>query len=163
MELVVFFPVKPHLKKFLEKRFGPFTYYSNKHILAPYIRSALSTAVKTRQNAPFKTDHSYPVFLSQYYTSKFGVIYQKEKNHQFNHEIEILFRDYVYQFMNLNKEIYGIKYRTSLKDVLKTFEIHEEDLKLDSILRDFNRKHQDPQISDLETTNNKKILSMLLQ
>lgn len=141
MKSSISFPVKPHIKKFLQFHFSDKFVYSNASILAPIIRSAVSSNHKTRGWPEFKTDCFYDVELSAYYISVFGVVYNNNQMFSFNNEVECLFREQIYSFMLMNKNIYDIKYRETLRDVLKTYNITEDDIKFESLLRDFTRKN----------------------
>lgn len=141
MRSIVSFPVKPHIKKYLNFRFGDKFVYNHSSVLAPIVRVVVSEASKTKTASSFSSPHTYDVELSAFYLSKFGVVYSKDKLYQFNSNVDILFRSELYQFMMANKMVYNIKYRESLRDIFKIMNITEEDIKMESILRDFVRKH----------------------
>ena len=140
MNCIIEFPVKNHIKKYLVFKYGQLYKYSSTSSLAILIRDTLSKESYYNLNK-FKNTESYQIELNQPYISRYGVFFDENKLYQFNREVEHLFREELYQFMNFNKNIYKLKYRTSLRDFLKTMEITEEDIKIETLLRDFDRKH----------------------
>lgn len=140
MNSVVNIPVKNYIYKYLKKTYGNAFTYTETSTLAPVVRSVLSKST-TRDLKPFKYTTTYPIELTPRYISLFGVHYQERNLYQFNDYVDKLFRENLYTMMRLNKEFHGIKYRDTLRQVLKVLDISEEELKLDTLLRDFTRKH----------------------
>lgn len=138
MHSIIFFPVRGYIKKFLNHRFGKSHTYCNGSILAPIIRSVISSPSKSPPS-DFESPHFYEVKLPESYLSTFNVQYSSEKIYEFNNDVNSLFREELFQFMIMNKDIYNIKYRTSLRDFLIRCEITETEMKLETLLRAFQR------------------------
>lgn len=143
MRSSIYFPVKPHIKKYLENRIGKKFIYSNTSIISHCVRIAISEKPLRVIDNPFPYDYEYEVEISPFYISKFNVSYNSKSIYIFNGQVELIFRDELYRFMDLNKTVYNIPYRQTLRDLFKKFNITEEDIKLESVLRDFTRKHED--------------------
>tara|TARA_R110002167_G_scaffold364968_1_gene588343 strand:+ start:1514 stop:1960 length:447 start_codon:yes stop_codon:yes gene_type:complete len=141
MKSVVFFPVKPHVFKFLKFKYGDSVTYSSGLSLSPVIRTAISDA-EICSVSPFSTNLHYPVELSSFYLNKFDVVYSKKKAYQFNADVDTMFREELYQFMNMNHDIYGVQYNTSFRDFLKRLEITEDDIKHETLLKQFRRHYR---------------------
>ena len=135
------FPVKPHLEKYLVKKYGKVLEFSSNCTLSPIIKTALSKEVKS-SSLKLKTENSYTVKLSNFYISKFGVFLNPDDINLFNNEVERLFREEMYGAMVFSKKIYNNKYRDTMREFLKVYDITEKDIKFETLIRDFERKAQ---------------------
>lgn len=154
MHSTIQFPVKPYIKKFLKHKYGPQFIFTNSSVLAPILTSILDKYSEAKINT-FKTDEHYEVLLTEYYIKKHGVFYNEKDLYMFNLRIDHLFREETFAYMKMNKDYHNIKYRTSLRNILDVIGITEDDIKFESLLRDFTRKY----IENDTTNSNKKILS----
>lgn len=150
MKCSLHFPVQPHVLKYLRFRYGPNFVYTNNSSIAPIIRAVLSDPVNSKASK-FISDHHYEIILGSYYHNRFKVIYSKEKIFQFNADVDWLFREELYQFMILNRNIYDIKYRTSMRDFLKKLGITEDDIKQETLLKQFGRNYSKKDVSTPQT------------
>lgn len=137
----IHFPVKPYLHKFLTHKFGPHFIYTKASILSPVIKSVLTESVSS-ELLGFKEEMYYEVIIPSNYFNKNSISFSSEKAFQFNKDVDHLFREELYQFMVLNHEIYGIKFRTSFRDYLSKFDITENDVKYETLLKQFQRNHR---------------------
>lgn len=133
------FPVQPHIFKYLTFKYGPFCIYASNLSLAPILRAAISEHTKSNVKS-FPTNHYYDVQLTEHYLNKFDVVYSRHKIYQFNADADTKFREELYQFMIMNNDIYGMKYKTSFRDFLEVMGITENDIKFETLLKDFQRK-----------------------
>lgn len=154
MRSTIQFPVKPYIKKFLVYKYGPQFTFTKTSVLAPILTSILDKNSEANINA-FHTEECYEVELTEFYIKKYGVFFNERDLYLFNSRIDHLFREEAFGFMIINKQYNNIKYRRSLRDILDAIGITEEDLKFDSLLRDFTRKH----IENDTTKSNKKNVS----
>lgn len=141
MNTVISFPVKSYIYKYLACRYGMNFTYTKISALAPIIRNTLSKNFN-RELKSFTTSNFYKIELTPFYINKYGVFFDSKTLYQFNRDVDLMFREELFQFMNFNKEFYNISYRTSLRDYFKKFKIYENDLKIETILRDFTRKNE---------------------
>lgn len=135
----IYFPVKPHVFKYLVYRFGESFTYANNSTLAPIIKSTICTTTKSNTKI-FISDFKYQVNLTEYYFNKFNVVFSRAKLYDFNLDVDRLFREELFQFMILSKNIYNHSYKSTLKDFLEKLNITENDIKLETLLKDFTRK-----------------------
>ncbi|WP_421811736.1 hypothetical protein [Flagellimonas sp.] len=137
----IHFPVKPYLHKFLTHKFGPCFVYSKTSILSPVIKSVLTESVSSELTG-FQEEMYYEVIIPSHYFNKNSISFSADKAFQFNKDVDHLFREELYQFMVLNHEIYDIKFRTSFRDYLDKFDITENDVKYETLLKQFQRNHR---------------------
>lgn len=133
------FPVQIHVLKYLTFKYGTCFLYSPASSLAPILRSTISGNGQSSVKS-FPSFHYYDVVLTEKYINKSDVIYSKNKIYQFNSDVDNKFREDLYQFMIVNNEIYNIKYKTSFRDFLNRLGITENDIKFETLLKDFQRK-----------------------
>lgn len=139
MKTTVSLPVQPHVLKYLSFKYGPSCTYSNNLSIAPLVRATISEPTKSNIKS-FPVLHYYDIVLTEHYLNKFDVVYSRHKIFQFNADADSRFREELYQFMILNNDIYGIKYKTSFRDFLNALGITENDIKFETLLKDFQRK-----------------------
>jgi len=137
----IHFPVKPYLHKYLTHKFGPNFTYSKTSILSPVIKAVLTENVSSDLMG-FEDSELYEVVIPQHYFNKNSISFSVNKTYQFNNDVDHIFREELFQFMVLNNEIYGIKFRTSFRDYLKKFDITENDVKYETLLKHFQRNHR---------------------
>ena len=145
------FPVQSHVLKYLQFKYGSFCIYASNLSLAPILRAAISEHTKSNVKS-FPTQHYYDVQLTEHYLNKFDVVYSRHKIYQFNADADTKFREELYHFMIMNHDIYSIKYKTSFRDFLKRIGITENDIKFETLLKDFQRKRDKKVGEKLGTT-----------
>lgn len=155
MNSVIYFPVKSYILKYLQFRYGPQFLYTQSSSLAPIIRSVLSKETVNFYK-PFSNKLGYPVELTDLYVSRYGVFFNQKKLYQFNNDVDNLFREELFQFMNLNKDIYNIKYRVTLRDFLNRMDITEDDIKIGTLLKSFTRNQEDSNKNTKDNLTEKK-------
>ncbi|SDT15280.1 hypothetical protein SAMN05192545_2886 [Maribacter dokdonensis] len=133
------FPVQPHILKYLIYKYGECCVYASNLSLAPILRAAISEQTKSNIKS-FATQCFYDVQLTEHYLNKFDVVYSRHKIYQFNADADTKFREELYTFMIMNHDVYGIKYKTSFRDFLAVMDITENDIKFETLLKDFQRK-----------------------
>lgn len=152
------FPVKSYIKKYLVYKFGNNHNYSTQSVLGPIVKSILSKNY-TRKIGKINTQHYYPINISNAYLSHFGAYVDEKNINYFNNEVDVIFRSELYHFMAFNKEFFNIKYRDTLRTVLQSMVITEKDIKLETILKDFDRKKNEINALNIRTKAKKKYLS----
>lgn len=144
MKITIHLPVTPYIKKFLTVRLGKEYHLSLDDWFGGMIINMLEN--KTNKNYSIseskkdkKTEHfSFTASLSL--SSKNGFFIEERHEHLINKIVDALFREDLYINAIINKREYDIDYNTSINNVLDAYDITEEDLSVDALKRDLNRK-----------------------
>lgn len=156
--IAVNFPVKSYIKKYLVYKFGDTHTYTQCSVLGPIIRSVLSKQSYRNISMP-PTSHCYTIKLTDLYITQYGVFVDEKNINEFNNEVDRLFRAELFQFMVFNKEYFNVKYRDTLRKMLDSMVITENDVKLETILKDFDRKKDKTNALNIPISTYKKNMS----
>ncbi|MBW2962298.1 hypothetical protein [Mesonia aestuariivivens] len=137
-------PVADHVYKFLLKRCGSDAIEASRtNFIGSLILSlhGRNTDVKYSKTRNFSKIFSIKVPYSLY--DKTGVHISEVNAQLFNDQIDKLFRDEIFVHMLINKDQDKKHFLKSLKSFLTIYDITEEDIKLETLHRDFKRKKDD--------------------
>ena len=144
MYITIHLPVSKPMKKFLTSKFGEEYHPNQQDWLGILISSLLDR--KSQSNWEHRISHAdfperYKIHLKLSYANKHGIIIMPIHENLIRKSIENIFRESLYEQAILNKECYGIDYKTTFENVLEYYGITEDDKSYyQSLMRDFNRK-----------------------
>ena len=137
------FPVADHVYKYL------ITCCGSDHIVATrndHIGS-LVLSLQNRNEDIRTVDHKYTkifkVTISESHYQKLGLHITPATAQLFNDQVDRKFRDELFRTVLLVKQMHRSTYLKSIRKFLDAYKIDEEDIKLDTLYRDFKRKKED--------------------
>jgi hypothetical protein len=133
-------PVKPHVKKFLHYKYGAMWTLSERDFLARQSIHLLTQDDK-RMLAKKGLTESYTVYIGGHIVSAHGKIFTYNI-YKINDLVDDYLRELIFSTALMVKFMSGNSYKCTLQQLLDNFEINEEDLKIDGILKDFQRKKE---------------------
>jgi hypothetical protein len=140
------FPVSNHVHKYLIKMHGTdHIQVSRNHFIGMII---LNLHSKTFSRPPKRKKSLVKIFkvdISEFYFSRNGLFLHPDHAIIFNDTIDGIFRDEVYKNALIRKAKDEHKIIQSMRDHLEIYDITEDDIKLDSLYRDFKRKKENYQ------------------
>jgi len=133
-------PVADHVYKYLLKKCGSDTYVANRSdLIGNIVLSSLGSnpdlsISKTKYNKVFH------IVIKDYQYLKTGIRLGIKTGQVFNKMIDKMFRDELYCHIFINSNLSKEKYLEGIRMFLQVYDITEDDIKLESIYRDFKRK-----------------------
>tara|TARA_R110002096_G_C14661308_1_gene727995 strand:+ start:1465 stop:1926 length:462 start_codon:yes stop_codon:yes gene_type:complete len=86
-----------------------------------------------------KFKKSIHIVIKDYQYLKNGIYIGLKRGQVFNNLIDKMFRREMYSHCFMNKEIHDDKYLQNMRKFLEIYNINEDDIKLESLYRDFKR------------------------
>ena len=146
MLITIELPVSKHIKQFLVQKFGESFTPCRDNWLGVLITSLMekkTTSWDTRLVNKEHFEYFYKISFSISYFNKYGIHLLPVHQQLLRKAIESNFREYIYEMAILNKEYYGIDYKTTIENTLDFYGIDEQDKSYyQTIIRDFNRKKE---------------------
>jgi len=136
-------PVSDHVYKFLIKRCGGDTYVASRNdIIGNIVLSSLgrNSDLKISKSKYTKT---FNVVIKEYSYLRNGIFLGVKSGQAFNKMIDKLFRDEMYFHVFVNAQSSKDQHLEGIRKYLKIYNIDEDDIKLESIYRDFKRKKEE--------------------
>jgi len=133
-------PVADHVYKYLKTRCG------SDHIKATrtsiFGSLALSLLGKTADLKPKKSEftRTFRVTISENSHSRQGMHLTEANAQLFNDQVDRMFREELFFYLIMNKGLSSKMYLQSMRTFLEVYDITEEDIKLDTLYRDFKRR-----------------------
>lgn len=136
-------PVSNHVYKFILKRYGTDHIRATRYSFIGNLIISLHNRnddIKLNRKTGFKRKIKITVPFHIY--DKNGVHITRKSAQLFNTQIDYIFREELFAHALIANDSHGEMYTTSIRNFLKAYDITEEDIKLETLLRDFNRKKQ---------------------
>ncbi len=136
-------PVADHIYKYLVKICGTDHIKASRSsfvgslILSLQGRNPDVRLSKRKYNKIFKAE------ISECYWSKTGMFITQQNGQLFNEQIDKKFRDELFRNMLMNKQLEEKLFLKSMRRFLDFYEITENDIKIETLHRDFKRKKED--------------------
>jgi hypothetical protein len=147
--IIINLPMKSFLKKFLTKKYGSHHKVSRNSLLGIHLIELLDKQYK-RDHVKIKETDSFPFHFEKTVVEKMGFNISSGKMQKFEVFLHKLFRssldDYITTSINsdlvikTNKSLYKQDVLNAMKQFLACYEINEDDLKLNSLYRDYSRE-----------------------
>jgi len=136
-------PVSNHVYKFLVKRCGSDVFVAHRNtFIGNVILSSLGKSTDVRIGSSVNFTKIFNVVIKDHYYLKNGVHLSFKNAKVFNNMIDLLFREEMFAQIIILHEANNTNFVELIKNYLKAYDITEDDLKLDTIYRDFKRKKE---------------------
>ncbi|MBT0607629.1 hypothetical protein [Aequorivita echinoideorum] len=133
-------PVADHVYKYLKTRCGTDHIKASR---ATFMGSVILSLLGRNQDVrPQKNDFRkiFKVDISESYYEKNGMHITPATAQLFNAQIDKMFREELYAHMIIVKSLDKKLFLKSMRTLLDVYQIDEEDIKMDTLYRDFKRK-----------------------
>jgi len=134
------FPVADHVHKYLVKICG------NDHIQATrssWVGSLILSLHGRNGDVRLSNKKFTKLFkanINECYYDKIGMLISKENAQLFNEQVDKKFRDELFRMMLMNRELDEKHFIKSMRAYLDFYDITEDDIKIETLHRDFKRK-----------------------
>lgn len=146
-------PVKNYLKKYLTKKFGDSYRVNRTDWVGKYLIDLLDK--QYRRKGTIKEDAFYKIEVPSSVVKEVGFDMSVTKMRHFESMIDKVFRSELETFIdvsissnlyfNVNSKFHKLSVMKAMQQFLETFEISEDDIKLESLYRNFARKKKHPE------------------
>lgn len=136
--LIINFPVKPHVYKYLQYKVGEKLVVSKLDFFGGMVLDILTKRYSDLEAVSDK--YTFPVEISLSYMEKMGVYIDNKVVKKFNNRVDTMFREEMRGFANINFSANRTPKEASLKQFLFQYNIDEDDIKFETLLKDFKRK-----------------------
>lgn len=137
-------PVKLHIKKYLDRKYGSEQKISKKTFIGLFLIEMLHKDIE--KTNPFPGDH-YNVVVPEFYFNKKGYSISQDKLRTIGVSFETLFINDFYHFVDTKLFEGNLNAYKSVVLFLKLYDIKEDELKLESMYRKYQR-YCDEKIKD---------------
>jgi hypothetical protein len=131
------FPVKPHVYKYLQNKVGEKLVVTKSDFFGSMVLDILSKNYSDLQAV--KDDITFPVEISLRYMEKMGVYIDSKIIRKFNTRVDDVFREEMRTYVGLNYTANKIPKETSLKQFCFNYNLSEDDIKFETLLKDLRR------------------------
>lgn len=129
-------PVKPYVRKYLEKRYGTTHRASSTSFIGMLLLHFLEKTVQPTGKAT--GEESYSVEVPEYYVNTTGHTVPDALLHRIGDCLEKMFREELFAYLDV-RVLSGYKAQPELNLFLKRYAITEDDLRRDSIYKAYQR------------------------
>ncbi|MCT8340512.1 hypothetical protein MG296_10640 [Flavobacteriaceae bacterium TK19130] len=136
------FPVSSHVYKYLIRRCGSDTIEaSRKSFIGSFVLSLHNRNYDIAlSNSDEGLDYTFNVIIPMHKYEKVGMHITLENSQLFNNQLDKMFRDELFCHLIINKSREKKTYMKSLRSFLDVYNITEDDIKQETLYRDFKRK-----------------------
>lgn len=141
MTVSVSFPVEPHVRKYLIKRYGSAHIATRKTLLGSLVLTSLEKTY-VKQDKRIEPLYKYSVLIPEYYVNVIGHTLPRNTQQHLGECCTKLFNMAMFEFVD-NEVWAGAKAMPTLKRFLNRYEITEDDMKFESLYRAYQRHCDD--------------------
>jgi hypothetical protein len=135
--IIINFPVKSHVYKYLQNKVGEKLVVSKNNFFGGMVLDVLSKNYSVFQAVT--DDYTFPVEISIRYMEKMGVYIDGKIIRKFNTRVDDVFREEMRTYVGLNYNANNIPKETSLKQFLLNYNLNEDDIKFETLVKDLTR------------------------
>lgn len=135
--VIIYFPVKPHVYKYLQNKVGEKLVVTKSDFFGGMVLDVLSKNYAVFQAV--NDDYTFPVEISMRYMEKMGVYIDGKIIRKFNTRVDDVFREEMRTYVGLNYKANNIPKETSLKQFLFNYNLNEDDIKFETLVKDLTR------------------------
>jgi len=135
--IIINFPVKPHVYKYLQNKVGEKLVVTKSDFFGSMVLDILSKNYSDFQAV--NDDYTFPVEISMRYMEKMGVYLDCQIIRKFNTRVDDVFREEMRTYVGLNYRVNHIPKETSLKQFLFNYNLEEDDIKFETLVKDLSR------------------------
>lgn len=134
-------PVKTHVSKYLKVKYGDKPMVASRRtVVGSIVLSMLSNNGDVKPGSDVRESETFKVIVKEYHYLRNGVFIDNRTAWLFNELVDNMFKEELYCHIIINKFSHESQYLESIRNFLNVYNITEEDLKLESVYRDFKRK-----------------------
>lgn len=145
-------PMKSYLRKFLLKKYGSSYKVSSNSLLGIYLIEILDKQYR-KDHKQIRQKNYYPLIIPKSIVERVGFDMPTAKMKRFEVMLSKLFKDELESYIkvtttlelyvNINDNKYRQDIMKAMKQFLEYYKISEDELKLDSLYRDFSRQQKE--------------------
>lgn len=135
--VIVRFPVKSHVYKYLQKKCGEKLVVNKNDFFGSTVLDIFSKNYSDLEAV--NDDYLFPVEISMRYMDKMGIYIDQKIIRKFNSRMDNIFREEMKTFVFTNFEFNSFPKEKSLKQFLDFYNISEEDIKLETLVKYYQR------------------------
>lgn len=136
-------PVADHVYKYLIKKCGSDNYTANRSdLIGQLILSSLGNNHKDVKILKNTFEKTFSVNIKEDALYKNGFYLSVKSGQVFNKMVDKMFREELYSHAIISKRRGEESHLPSMKDFLDVYDITEDDIRLDTLYRDFKRKKE---------------------
>lgn len=136
--LIVFFPVQPHVYKFLQAKCGEKLVASKKDFYGNIILDLFNK--RGPELRSFDDDLTYPVEISLRYLREYGIIVDKQVVYKFNDRLDNMMREELRTYVSLSNIYQHVPKDEALRQFMRNYDLTEDDIKFETLKKDLSRK-----------------------
>lgn len=139
--ITITIPLPIYLYKYVEKKFGKVYEAKDNDWFGLLVIRTLSRKSEIEYACkPEKRNIKYRITISGSKAEKYGYYFNPRNVSHIINAIDDSFRDTLFNLAIFNYENFGIDYKASFVNFLDSYNILEDDINLEALLRDFRRK-----------------------
>lgn len=135
---IIKIPVKSYLLKYLNKKHGSVLNVSKETALGIHLLELLEKDYDPSKVIKVETDAFYKLNISEFYSKTKGFEIYPDRLHDISIFLDKIFREHLFEFMDIHRQNFGMAL-PGMRIFLEYFNITENELKYDSIYRDYKR------------------------
>lgn len=149
--IVISIPVKTHVKKYLQKRYGTVHTITKKSFIGLFLLNILEKKIE-KPTLDHVTNDKYELTIPESYFSTKGFTIPQSKLKFISICLERLFLEDFYNAIDIDMQKANPNAMQSIKFFLKYYNISENELKLESMYRNYQR-YSDEKITEKKKKN----------
>ena len=135
--VVLMFPVQPHVYKFLQHKCGEKLSVKKQDLYGSIVLDILSKRGKVELSNTASL--TYPVEICLHYIPHHGIFIDSRVIRKFNLRLDKMFREEMRTYVSVSHANNAISKREALRQFLKAYSIEEDDIKMETLLKDLGR------------------------
>jgi hypothetical protein len=135
--VVINFPVKPHVYKYLQSKVGEKLVASAGNFFGATVLDILSKRYSDYQAV--SEEITFPVEISFRYMGTHGIYIDQRIVRKFNNRMDDMFREEMRSHVSISHSQYHIAKDESLRQFLFSYNISEDDIKFETLKKDIGR------------------------
>lgn len=135
--VMIYFPVKAHVYKYLQNKVGEKLVVTKSDFFGGMVLDILSKNYSDLQSV--SDELTFPVEISLRYMEKMGIYIDSKIIRKFNTRVDDVFREEMRTYVGLNYTANKIPKETSLKQFLHSYNLCEDDIKFETLVKDLRR------------------------
>lgn len=135
--IIVNFPVTAHVYKYLQSKCGEKLAVTKNCLFGSTILDILTKKESDLQSVT--DEYTFPVEISLRYMEKVGFYVDAQILRKFNDRVDKTFREEMRAYVHINFDFNNIPREKSLKQFLSHYNICEDDIKFETLVKDYKR------------------------
>ena len=137
-------PVSDHIYKYLAAKCGTGLFTATRNtFVGSVVLSMLSRNEDLKRESSKKHSKVFTVLVKEDSYMRNGIFIDLKCMKAFNEMVDKMFREELYCHMIINKFTHKSQYLDCIRNFLRIYNINEEDIKEETVYRDFKRKKED--------------------